>query len=109
MSTSPDSWLSWLSGLVMFSAAEGVQVGDGNSQRNEFVYTVAPAASARTLLAGNRRLAKALVDCACPAPGGSDHTQLDRILRDILISLPVNPMDGIDRSRHYDCPAMGQT
>jgi hypothetical protein len=70
---------------------------------------VAPNRSARELLASNRELAKALIDCAFPAHGRGDTAPLSRALTSVIERTPVVPGDGRIRSQHYDLPGAGQT
>jgi hypothetical protein len=52
------------SGLLLFDV-QGLQVGDHNRQHNQYYYS-ADTPAAGELLRGNPRLARALVDYACP-------------------------------------------
>jgi hypothetical protein len=100
---------SWLDGTVLFRDVSNGQIGNANTQRNEFIYAVAPNRSARELLASNRELAKALIDCAFPAHGRGDTAPLSRALTSVIERTPVVPGDGRIRSQHYDLPGAGQT
>jgi hypothetical protein len=100
---------SWLDGTVFFRDVTGGQVGDGNTQRNEFVYTVAPNLQVTELLAANRDLAKALIDCAFSERGRSDTASLARELQSAVASMPVEPPGDRARSELYDPPAPGHT
>jgi hypothetical protein len=86
----------------------GLQVGDGNIQRNTFTYAVAPTADADGLLRENPKLAKALIDCAFPEEGSSDVATVNAALRDALEHAKVVPNDGIKRSENHQMPAPGE-
>ena len=100
---------SWLDGTVLFRDVSGGQIGNHNTQRNEFIYAVAPSGSTRDLLAGNRELAKALIDCAFPAHGHGNTAALSGALTSAVERAPVDLGDGRIRSKHYDLPGPGQT
>jgi hypothetical protein len=100
---------SLFDGFTIFADVQGVQVGDNSRQRNEFVYTVAPTGSGRDLLQDNPGLARALVNCACPLPGGGSQSELNRQLQESMAHLPLRPGDGVQRSVHVDAPGPGQT
>lgn len=100
---------SWLDGIVFFRDVTGGQIGDHNTQRNEFVYVVAPTMQARELLAANRDLAKAVIDCAFPARGRRDPAEVARKLQSAVEGMRVEPDDGRTRSVRYDPPAAGET
>ena len=100
---------SWLDGTVIFRDVSGGQVGDGNVQRNEFVYVVAPSMSAREMLASHRDLAKALIDCAFPVRGRGDVAELGKRLASAVEGARIEPADGRIRDRHYERPAAGTT
>jgi hypothetical protein len=98
---------SWLNGTVLFRDVSHGQVGAGNTQRNNFVYAVAPD-NARRILAGNRDLAKALIDCAFPERGHGDFARLGRTFKSTLEGTRVKD-DGRIRSEHYKFPNPGET
>jgi hypothetical protein len=100
---------SWLDGTVFFRDVSHGQIGDRNTQRNEFVYAVTPTASARELLADNPRLAKVLIDCAFPPRDQPDLTKLGREFRSVLEAAPLEPSDGRECSVHYEFPRPGTT
>jgi hypothetical protein len=99
---------SRLFGTLFLRELSGVQVGDGNIQRNEFTYAVAPTADAAGLLREHPKLAKALIDCAFPEKGSSDVAKVNAALRDALEHARVVPNDGIKRSRQHPMPAPGE-
>jgi hypothetical protein len=98
---------SWLNGTVLFRDVSHGQVGAGNTQRNNFVYAVAPD-NARRILAGHRDLAKALIDCAFPERGRGNFARLGRTFKSALEGTRVKD-DGRIRSEHYKFPAPGET
>jgi hypothetical protein len=93
---------------TLFLRVLGLQMGDGNIQRNDFTYAVAPTADADGLLRANPKLAKALIDCAFPEKGSSDVARLNAALRDALEHAKVVPNDDIERSPHYETPVPGE-
>ena len=98
---------SWLNGTVLFRDVSHGQVGAGNTQRNNFVYAVAPD-NARRILADHRDLAKALIDCAFPERGRGNFARLGRTFKSALEGTRVKD-DGRIRSEHYKFPAPGET
>jgi hypothetical protein len=93
---------------TLFLRVLGLQVGDGNIQRNEFTYAVAPTADAAALLRADPKLAKALIDCAFPDKGSSAVAKVNAALRDALEHAKVVPNDRIERSVQYPMPATGE-
>ena len=100
---------SWLDGTVIFRDVSGGQVGNGNVQRNEFVYVVTPSMSAREMLASDRDLAKALIDCAFPEQGRGDIAKLSERFASAVEGARISPADGRIRDRHYEQPEAGAT
>jgi hypothetical protein len=96
-----------LFGTLFMRELSGVLVGDGNIQRNEFTYAVAPTADAAGLLRANPKLAKALIDCAFPEEGSSDDATLNAALRDALEHADIRD-DGKTRSEQHPMPAPGK-
>jgi hypothetical protein len=100
---------SWLDGTVIFRHVSGGQAGNGNVQRNEFVYVVTPGTSARETLASNRDLAKALIDCAFPEHGRGDVAKLSERFASAVKGARIGSADGRIRDRHYEQPEAGAT
>ena len=93
---------------TLFLRVSGLQVGDGNIQRNEFTYAVAPTADAADLLRAHPKLAKALIDCAFPDEGSGDVATVNAALRDALEHAKVVPNDNIGRTEHREMPGPGE-
>jgi hypothetical protein len=94
-------------GTLFMRELSGVQVGDGNIQRNQFTYAVTPTADAAGLLRDNPKLAKALIDCAFPEKGSGDDATLNAALRDALEHAKVRD-DGKTRSVRHQMPGPGE-